>query len=211
MKIEIDFSVLIKFIAGVIGSHCEIVIHDLSDVSKSIVAIENGHITGRQIGSPATDLALKQIKSIEQGNTEQGNKEPFLLNYRGRAGNGAELRSSTLMIFKNNKPEYMLCLNIDDSNVKSAIDMLKASIPDHEIAESRDENFYNSIEDVSNSIIEQAQNELNLTVLSRLSLPEKNVFVKTVEKSGLFTIKGNVQKVSKMLDISEQTLYRYLK
>ena len=206
MKIEIDVGVLIKFIAGVIGSHCEIVIHDLSDVSKSIVAIENGHVTGREIGSPATDLALKKIKSIEQGN-----KEPFSLNYRGRARNGVELRSSTLIIFKNNKPKYMLCLNIDDSNVKNTIDMLKASIPDYEVVEALDENFYNSIEDVSNSIIEQAQNELNLRVLTRLSLSEKNLFVKTVEKSGLFTIKGNVQKVSKMLDISEQTLYRYLK
>ncbi len=206
MKIEVDFSVLIKFIAGVIGSHCEIVIHDLSDVSKSVAAIENGHITGRKIGSPATDLALKKIKSIEEGN-----EEPFLLNYRGRAENGAELRSSTLIISKNNKPKYMLCLNIDDSNIKAAIDMLKAGVPDYEVEEARDENFYNSIEDVSNNIIEQTRHELSLTALSRLTLSEKNIFVKTVEKSGLFTIKGNVQKVSKMMDISEQTLYRYLK
>lgn len=210
MKIEIDFNILIKFIAGAIGSHCEIVIHDLSNVSKSVVAIENGHITGRKIGSPATNLALKKIKSIEQENIEQSNKEPFLLNYRGRAENGTELRSSTLIIFKNSKPKYMLCLNIDDSSVKNAISMLKASIPGYEVAEAMNENFYNSIEDVSNNIIEQAQKELNITALSRLSLSEKHLFVKTVEKSGLFTIKGNMQKVSKILDISDQTLYRYL-
>lgn len=85
--------------------------------------------------------------------------------------------------------------------------MLKTSISDYEVEERRDENFYSSIEDVSAHIIEQAQKELNLATLFRLTLEEKIVFVKKVEKSGLFTIKGNVQKVSQILDISEQTLY----
>lgn len=206
MKIEIDLSVLAKFIAGVIGPHCEIVIHDLTDVSKSVAVIENGHITGRTIGSPATDFALKKIKSIQDGN-----EEPFALNYRGRAKNGIELRSSTLIISKDSKAKYMLCLNIDDSHIKSAIGVIKAIIPSYEIENDRDENFHTSIEDVSNNIIEQSMYDLGFSDLSRLNLDEKNIFVKTIDKSGIFTIKGNVQKVSKMIGISEQTLYRYLK
>ncbi|MFT5716744.1 MAG: putative transcriptional regulator YheO, partial [Oleiphilaceae bacterium] len=198
MKIEMDLCVLAKFIAGVIGSHCEIVIHDLTDVSKSVVAIENGHVTGRNIGSPATDLALKKIKSIQDGNDE-----PFVLNYRGRTVNGSELRSSTLIISKGNQPKYMICLNIDDSHIKSVIDMIKVSVPNYAVEDERDENFYNSIEDVSHNIIEQTMHDLGMTDLLRLTLAEKNIFVKTIDKSGLFTIKGNVQKVSKMMGISE--------
>lgn len=206
MKIEIDLCVLAKFIAGVIGPHCEIVIHDLTDVSKSVVAIENGHITGREIGSPATDLALKKIKSIQDGN-----EEPFALNYRGRATNGIELRASTLIISQDNQAKYMLCLNVNDINIKNAISSIKAMIPNCEIENNKGENFHDSIEDVCNNIIEQTMDDLSITDLSRLTLDEKNTFVKYIDKSGIFTIKGNVQKISNMIGISDQTLYRYLK
>lgn len=206
MKIEIDLSVLAKFIAGVIGPDCEIVIHDLTDVSKSVVAIENGHITGREIGSPATDLALKKIKSIQEGDDE-----PFALNYRGRANNGVELRSSTFIFSHQNIAKYMLCLNIDDSKIKNALGAIKSIVPNYQIEDERDESFHNSIEDVSNSIVEKTMTSLGMTDLSRLTLDEKNLFVKTIDQSGIFTIKGNVQKIARMIGISEQTLYRYLK
>ena len=41
-----------KGIAGHFGSSCEVVIHELSERSadSSIVAIENGHVSGRKAG-----------------------------------------------------------------------------------------------------------------------------------------------------------------
>ncbi len=205
MKVEIDLSVLAKFIVGVIGQNCEIVIHDLTDVSKSVVAIENGHITGRGVGSPATDLALKKIKSIQLGN-----EDPYAINYKSKVHDGVELRSSTFIFSYENVAKYMLCLNIDDSKINNALSAIKTLVPNCDI-EERDETFFNSIEDVSNNIIVKTMDSLSMTDLSRLNLDEKNIFVKTIDKSGIFTIKGNVQKVSRMMGISEQTLYRYLK
>ncbi|VCY00951.1 hypothetical protein BANRA_00012 [Klebsiella pneumoniae] len=43
-----------------IGSHCEIVLHSLQDLCSAI-RIANGEHTGRQIGSPITDLTLRTI------------------------------------------------------------------------------------------------------------------------------------------------------
>ena len=39
---------MVKFIAAVCGPRCEVALHDLDDINHSIVAIENGHITGRR-------------------------------------------------------------------------------------------------------------------------------------------------------------------
>ena len=41
---------LAKGIASQFGPNCEVVVHDLAtnDPERSIVAIENGHVTGRQ-------------------------------------------------------------------------------------------------------------------------------------------------------------------
>lgn len=52
---------MVEFIARTYGENCEVILHDLRDLDKSIVAIKNNHITGRQIGGTITDFALKLI------------------------------------------------------------------------------------------------------------------------------------------------------
>jgi len=205
MIVEMDLQVLARFIASIMGSHCEVVVHDLRDLANSVICIENGYITGREVGSPATDLALKKIREISEGC-----KEPYLLNYHGRAKNGAELRSSTLMLCKDDQAQYMLCVNIDDSQIKTAIHAIKALMPAYDL-ECGGETFLNSIADVSNSIIDNALCKLAITDIHRLNPEEKISFVREIDSAGFFSVKGNVQKIAKMLSISDQTLYRYLK
>ncbi len=206
MKVEINLGVLAKFITGIIGSHCEVVVHDLDDASKSVVAIENGHITGRGINSPATDFALKKIKTIEEEKSLSYN-----LNYRGVSSSGVVLRSSTMVVKQNGNTRYLLCVNIDENNFNKAINLIKELMPSVDDAIESDETFHSSIEDLSNSIVEAAMKKLEIFDLSKLITEEKTLFVREVDKSGLFTIKGHVQKIAKQLNISEQTLYRYLK
>ncbi|WP_305811845.1 helix-turn-helix transcriptional regulator [Photobacterium leiognathi] len=206
MIVELDLNILAKFISGVMGDNCEIVIHDLTDVCQSVILIENGYITGRCIGSPATDLALKKIKSINENDNL-----PYSLNYKGFSKNGVELRSSTLIITENDIAKYMLCINIDDSKSKQAIQSLIEMIPGFNIDSDKSESFFTSIEEVTTKIIEQAKLELKFKDLSRLSVDEKQVFVKHIDLAGIFTIKGNIQKIANILSISEQTIYRYLK
>jgi len=47
---------IMKAIAGAVGPHCEVVLHDLSqrEMERTIVAIENGHVTGREVGGPSS-------------------------------------------------------------------------------------------------------------------------------------------------------------
>ncbi len=105
----------------------------------------------------------------------------------------------------------MLCINIDDSKSKQAIQSLIEMIPGFNIDSDKSESFFTSIEEVTTKIIEQAKLELKFKDLSRLSVDEKQVFVKHIDLAGIFTIKGNIQKIANILSISEQTIYRYLK
>ena len=49
-----------------LGEGYEIVLHSLESMEHSVIAIANGHHTGRQEGSPITDLALHMLHSIEE-------------------------------------------------------------------------------------------------------------------------------------------------
>jgi len=44
---------LVDFLADFMGENTEVVLHDLTDWRHSIMAIRNGHITGRKVGAPS--------------------------------------------------------------------------------------------------------------------------------------------------------------
>ena len=80
---------LVKGIAAQFGDRCEVVLHDLTlPYDQTIVAIENGHITGRSVGGPGTNLGLELLR----GTTEDGNK----INYVTQTKDGRLLRSTSL-------------------------------------------------------------------------------------------------------------------
>ena len=56
------FISLVEFLGQALGPTYEIVLHDLKDPDHSIVAIANGDLSGRSIGGPLTDLALKLLQ-----------------------------------------------------------------------------------------------------------------------------------------------------
>ena len=69
-KTAIDFYTrLARGLAAQFGSNCEIVIHDLesNDVEHSIVAIENGYITGRKLGDGPSHIVLESLQNGANG------------------------------------------------------------------------------------------------------------------------------------------------
>jgi class 3 adenylate cyclase len=90
----------------------EILLHNLVNPSRSLVAIENGEVTGRQIGSGATNLVL-DLKTRRQRGEDKVNYE---LNIGSR-----QFKCTTVPIFR---PEYglvgALCINIDTHFIRDA-------------------------------------------------------------------------------------------
>ena len=73
-----------------LGSRYEVILHDLSHVESSIVAIY-GNVTNRNVGGPATNYLLQLLKTY-------GDEAPNSLNYRNVMPDGRVLRSSTIFI-----------------------------------------------------------------------------------------------------------------
>jgi class 3 adenylate cyclase len=100
----------------------EILLHDLVNPSRSLVAIENGEVTGRAVGSGATNLVL-DLKTRRQRGEDKVNYE---LNIGAR-----QFKCTTIPIFR---PEYGLvgaiCINVDTrfmrEGVKNDPDRLEA-------------------------------------------------------------------------------------
>lgn len=73
---------LVDFLGQAMGPNTEIVLHDLDVPDKSIIAIANGHISGRELGGPVTDFALWFMK---QGDAAA---VPMMTGYRAVNGEG---------------------------------------------------------------------------------------------------------------------------
>jgi len=92
----------------------EILLHNLVNPSRSLIAIENGEVTGRRVGSGATNLVL-DLKTRRQRGEDKVNYE---LNIGGR-----QFKCTTIPIFR---PDYglvgALCINIDTHFIRDAVD-----------------------------------------------------------------------------------------
>ena len=107
------FLPMVDFLEQVLGKNSEIVLHDFSDPDHAIVDIRNGIVSGRKVGGPATDLALKIMHDAKYRDL------PFITGYEGRGAGGKTLESATYFIREDNEIVGMLCVNTDLSTIRS--------------------------------------------------------------------------------------------
>lgn len=210
---------LVDFLGRLIGPHCEVVLHDLTVPERSVVAIANGHISGREVGAPLTDFALRMLKEKAHAAID------FLHEYEGALKSGGSVRSSTFFI-KNGEGGLigLLCFNVDMSGLQGLHKKLDdficaycningsairaAAQPFRQVQES--ETFSESVEDLMSTSINKALAAYNLPP-DRLSLQEREEVVDTLNKKGFFQLRGAVESIAQTFGVSEATVYRYLK
>ena len=109
---------LTEFLGLALGPDYEVALHDLTDKNRSIIAIANKHISGREIGAPLTNVALSILmdKSYET--------QDYRLHYSGVSANGKQLRSCTMFIKQNGRLIGMLCINFDDSRYQAIVEQI---------------------------------------------------------------------------------------
>ena len=201
---------LVNFMGEALGANIEVVLHDLRDCENSIVSIENNHISGRVIGGPVTDLALKIMKDAEYQDVA------YLCNYEGKSKYGKALKSSTYII-RNQEHEIigLLCINIDYSDHYSIKKMIEKLLPEDGVEELVDaaqivtENLNDSVEHLIYESLLEAGIDDGVEV-SRLSQGEKIEIIRQMNAKGIFLLKGAVTEVARQLEVSEATIYRYI-
>lgn len=204
------YAVMVDFLAEVLGTDHEIVLHDITNLDHSIIAIRNNHVSEREIGGPATDLVLKTLKNSEDS------EKPFICNYKGVSKNGKQIRSSTFFI-RNEEGKIigMLCINSDTTAFAKFIDAFQgiaayANLPDFGTEEMHiSENLSSSIEELTLKSIESIISGQSISP-ERMKPEEKIEIVSELNKLGVFLLKGAVSEVAKNLKSSEATIYRYL-
>ncbi len=199
---------VVKGIALLIGDDCEVVLHSFKDMEHSVVAIENGHITGRKLGSSLTDSGLEIIEDIVKEGKE------IVGPYRGIAPNGKPLRSVTVPI-RNKKGRLIgaICMNFNINkitNIKDFIDNLLHFPEEKILSEEVAKSSSLSIEELMKQIFK----EVLLSTGAKGDLPphERNrLIVKELYRRKFFQIKDAIDLVANKLGISRFTIYNYIR
>lgn len=198
---------LVPALADALGSGTEIVLHDLTKLPNSIVAIANP-ITGRQVGGPASDLGLEVLQS---GWSEH------LIGYRSELEDGTTLRSSSLFL-KDDRDRAVcaLCLNTDISSIDKAREALEKLTEIRELSEvtnavgaERVESFPRSLDDLARTVLRDAIAESGVP-LELMHKRHKVAIVGELQRRGFFAIRDAVELAAAALAISRHTIYNYL-
>ncbi len=203
---------LVNFFGEILGENVEIVLHDLTNLEESIVAITNGQISGRQLGGPVTDLVLRMMKDVEFKDIN------YITNYKSESKNGKMLHSATYLIRDEQSRVFgMMCFNFDYSEHYAIQQAVEKIIPKFILNKETNEKQTNGISEKLNDSIEhlvagsiQEATYFNEFVPQRLVQEEKIDIVRRLHDEGIFLLKGAVLEVASQLQMSEATVYRYL-
>ena len=196
---------IVRGLAQMFGPDCEVVLHDVGRLPHSIVAIENGGVSGRTVGDVPTDRMLRNLRSKDEA-------QDVRLYVSSREGKILKSLAVTLR-GADGEPYGLLGLNYDISEVVqaqrvladfTAIGRLGGGGP--ELGEI----FAGDIRDVVAGMVTQTLGEIGKTPAA-MAREEKMEVVKRLEERGAFLVKRSAEQVAEALDLSRYTIFAYLK
>ena len=196
---------LVQGLADLLGPACEVVLHDLAAMPHSIVAIENGHVTGRRAGDAPTDQMLRSLRHAD----EIPDVRLYLTSRDGKL-----LKSLAVTLRDDDgRPVGVLGVNLDISDLvhaQRALATLTTLAKAGDSAAETEEVFGGDIRDVLAGMITAILNELGKTPAT-MTREEKMEVVKRLEERGAFLVKRSAEQVAEALDLSRFTIFSYLK
>lgn len=191
------------------GSSCEIAIHDLKtkDLERSIMYIENGHVSNRQTGDGPSGIVLETLQSDPSTIHDK-------LSYLTKTEDGRILKSSTFYIRDDDGSiSYIFSLNYDITAftaASTAIQSLiatKDNLPD--LTGDSPRQITHNVNELLDLLIEQAVAKVGKPV-AMMNKDDKVAVVQYLDHAGAFLITKSGDKVSSYLGISKFTLYSYM-
>lgn len=198
---------LAKGIATLFGDNCEVTVHDLAkEYESTIIAIENGHVTGRHIGDAASEAVLRALKE-ESSNVEDE------YGYLARTKDGRVVKSSSIYLRDAaGRLSYLLGINYDITDLIMAHHTIKAITTVNGNEEDEKENLNtitSNVNDLLDQLIAEADRFISKPV-AMMTKDDKTRAIQFLSDKGAFLIKKAGDKVSRHYDISKYTLYNYM-
>ena len=198
-------NMLIQGIAQQFGKDCEVVLLDLSEFEARgsyIVAIENGHVTGRSVGDSGTNLGME----VMRGTDREGNK----YNYLTQTKSGRLLRSTTMYIRNAAEiPIGCICINTDITDIIMAEKALKDLTLSDKLNNDVREIFVNDVNELLNILIQESLRYIGKPV-AMMDKTDKLKAIQYLDQKGTFLIKKSSEKICSFFGISKYSLYSYL-
>lgn len=196
---------LLKMLAVQFGSKSEFVLHDLTkEYDNTIVAIENSHITNRNVGNCGSNLGLEILRLGSQhfDNDTYG--------YFTELKDGRILRSSSMYLYnEEGRVEGCICINTDVTEIKTLASYYQELTSSCNTEEVPKEIFTHSVTELVDYFIELHRTNFGRDI-SIASKPDKLDAIRFFDQKGLFLITKAGGKICTYLGISKGTLYSYL-
>ncbi|MEO7017716.1 MAG: helix-turn-helix transcriptional regulator [Leifsonia sp.] len=203
-----NFRPVMHALAAAAGPNCEVVLHDLSapdpDLSHTIAAIENGHVTGREVGGPSSSLGIGVLHNQDADHNAFG--------YRGFTSDGRLLRCSSVY-FRNTAGRIIaaLCVNFDVSTIEQARALLDGLLPPapSNAQEQPNEFFGRDLVALMDAMVTEAIREIGKPV-GHMSRDDRIAVLTRLDQQGALQMRKGVESVAARLGISRVTAYAYL-
>lgn len=192
-------------IAQQFGANCEVVIHEISDKSaySSVVAIENGHVTGRKVGDGPSHVVLEQLG---RGDNQVADQVAYLT----RTKDGKILKSTSIYIRDaEGNVAAILGINYDISTLQMFESNLHSFITVDQQIQREPERITLSVSELLDDLIRQAD-ELVGKPVALMTKDDKVKAIRYLNSSGALLITKSGDKIAKHFGISKYTLYSYL-
>ena len=208
------YTLLVDFLGKILGPDYEVALHELLDDSNEIIAIANGELTGRHLGSPLSNKMLEFLTS------RLYETQDYVLRFESTSVTGKKLCSNSLFIKDpHGRLVGLLCINFDSSRYRELSarvmdlcgSLLTPGAPSgtHLIVENDEHTYPSSIAGATASIVSSVIADYPVPV-DRLTQDEKMEIMDALNRKGVFLLKGSVSHVARELHSSEASIYRYL-
>ena len=191
-------------LAAYLSDAYELVLHSLEDLNESVIYIINGEHTGRKIGAPITDMALKMFDEINNSHSDY--KVYFSKNKKGEP-----LKSTTIAIRgENNRIIGLLYINLYLNT--PYVNILESMIPNQlsDLNKNLSEDFSQSSDDLIKTSLEEAT-EIVMSDPAINASNKNKAIIEILADKGIFRLKDSVIKVEELMGISKNTIYMHLR
>lgn len=193
-----------KGLAGQFGRNCEVVIHDLrgEDLERTIIAIENGHVTGRSIGDGPSHIVLESLR-------EDASALEDRISYLTKTSDGRVLKSTTLFIRDDDDTVIgLMGINYDISMFVAVDDAIREFTGQNR-QDQEPEEISRNVSDLLDELLDHSVRLIGKPT-AMMSKDEKIRAIRFLDESGAFLITKSGPKVCQFFGISTYTLYSYL-
>ena len=182
-----------------VGPQCEVVIHDLDDMERSIVWIM-GSATGRKVGGCMTSRGLSLVRS---------DKTADRFNYTTRTRDGKMVRSSLVFVKdEQGTPFISVEINLDTSPFVAFRHVLE-SLADPDEAYDFHDAFIDDAPEMLETMLQKAVAFVGKPV-SQMSKSDRLRVVQTLDEAGALELRKAIPAIACYLGVTRYTIHNYL-